>query len=182
TDVATFDGSVSNLPCIVDAASTGAVGRVEIHSDYTQSIKLQHSLTVGTTIQDGGTIYGFNSWIVPTGGVYNWNGGVLLGSGTALDLMVIQAGATMNVNALIASLDGRTIQNNGTISWNGGQGQLLTLNLVDSGRIQQLATFTIPNQGQYFISGDGSGTFFNSGGVLIADLATVSFMSNVQLI
>lgn len=169
-----------NVGSMVDFAFQGTVKEVDITSGYTAQITLQRSLMVTTTKQDGGIIFGSFSWIVPGNGTYDWTGGSLKGFGSPSALTVIQSGATMTISSQAAFLNGRTIQNNGLIIWNGAQGVPMTISLNDEATIQQNGTFRT-NAGIYYFDGDGTGTFANNGAFELANFATVDFLSSMKV-
>ncbi len=64
----------------------------------------------GVRLVNGGTLQG-PSFIIPSGAVFSWNDGTMAGAST--DLTTINAGGTLSIIGL-ATLNGRTINNNGT--------------------------------------------------------------------
>ncbi len=72
--------------------------------------------------QGGGVLTGPSTLRIPTGGTWNWTGGAQTGSGAST---LIDNGAVVNIGVSAKQLDGRSLTNNGSISW---LGSTLTLN------------------------------------------------------
>ena len=153
-----------NRAAIVDSNFAGTVGKITINPNYTQQITLERNIIVAETVQFGGTIFGSYSYIVPTGGTYDWIGGTLRGFGNPLALTVVQTGATMNIFGVASTLDGRALQISGTVNWlTGLQPSILTVNNSGLLSVQGGGLFAIPNAGAFSIAGDGTGSVSDSG-------------------
>jgi hypothetical protein len=171
-----------NNASTVDTAFSGAVASVYLPPGYTQYLTLDEDLTVTTTSQFGGAIYGGSSYIVPAGGTYTWGGGTQEGQGGSW-LTVVSVGASMNIVGNFLSLDGRSIQNSGTITWDAGQGGNLSLALNQQGGIINKGggTFEAAAGGTYTLNGDGTGEFTNGGSVVVdANATTLNLQSDLS--
>jgi len=117
TDDVIFNAMNNNFS-VVDAFFGGTVKTLTIEKGFTNIISLERSLTSTTAEQNDGTISGSGTFIVPTGGTFNWLGGKQKGLGGPAYRTIIENVATLNIaDNADKTLDGRTINNSGRINW-----------------------------------------------------------------
>ncbi len=154
-----------------------------------------HTLDVGTTITgagmwrvSGGNVTMAGAMSVPrielsNGGLggtnaltvtetLNWSGGVHSGAGTTY----IPAGATLSLNTTTKYLDGRTINNDGTITWMGAD----IIYVQNGAVINNRSLFDAQNNSSFYWNGGAASTFNNTGTFRkSAGAGTTYFSSNV---
>jgi uncharacterized delta-60 repeat protein len=154
-----------------------------------------HTLDVGTTITgagmwrvSGGNVTMAGTMSVPrielsNGGLggtnaltvtetLNWSGGVQSGAGTTY----IPAGATLSLNTTTKYLDGRTINNDGTITWMGAD----IIYAQNGAVINNHSLFDTQNDSGFYWNGGAVSTFNNTGTFRkSAGTGTTYFSSNV---
>ncbi len=140
-------------PCTVDANFGGTVQSLHVDQNWTATITLNTTLTVTTEADIGGGSVGGSSTLnigdgVPGGpsqysAVLNWTGGTLGGGGWAMPQTGLVNIGT-NSQATISgpngvTIDGDTLNNYGTLTYNGGGG----IHLKDSGQLVDEATMNV---------------------------------------
>ncbi len=115
--------------------------------------------------QSGGSLSGSGAVTIASGKTYTWTAGGMAGTGTT----TIAAGGTLTISGTVGV--GRTITNNGTISWTAGQ-----IQMVD-GTIDNNAAFTAqPDNsmanfgGTNAFNNNASGTFTRNTGTGFLDI------------
>ncbi len=165
-DDSVFFTNTSNVNARVDANFAGTVGSISL-GGYTGIITLQRSLTVGSFGQNSGTIAG-NFPITITGMNSVWSGGTLQGNGNpATSTLVIPAFAALEITSNV-NLDGRVIQNSGTVSWTVNS----TITALNGAAINNLSggDFRVTNgnnNAPATATLSGNGSFFNYGQVVV---------------
>lgn len=165
-----------NVDSTVDPGfSPTSVFRVTIQAGYSKQITLQKDITVSLTEQNDGTIFGSYAYTVPAAGTYEWNGGTLRGFGSPTAYNTVVFGE-MIINSSV-TIDGRNIQDNGTVNWNAG-----TIDLKNSGRINVKpgGLFSGGAVVPLVLSDDGSGRVSNEGELRIIANSNVTFKPQVE--
>jgi hypothetical protein len=143
------------------------------------TVTLDVPVTV-SSVTLGGTLTGTQSLTVTS--AFNWSGGTNSGAGTT----TIQSGATMNVSNY-GYLDGRTLNNAGTIAFPSGYYLTLQNNAV----LANSGTVDFQGDGSIYLSGtlgttsiSNSGTIKKSGGTGVSSLYTlpIAAQSGSQLL
>jgi hypothetical protein len=100
---------------------------------------------------------------IPTGGVFNWSGGTIIGD------YQISAGAALNLSGSNdLNLAGATIYNAGTATWTGtGQIKASAGSLVDN-----TGTFNLQNDSTFYNYTGGGAAVFNNSGTIRKTVAT----------
>ena len=159
--------NLNNTISTLDAGFQGTVQAIELEG-YTATLTLARTLTVTTFKQDGGTIEG--DFSITVNGSGNWVGGTLRGSGNPTNsTLVIANGATFDITGDTGevTLNGRWIQNSGTINWMEDS----TITATNGGAVNNQSGATIDvNAGDMTFAGNGA--FFNSGTVKVQDETT----------
>lgn len=149
-------------------ASIGGSGFFDLAAG-TLTLNTTGVFSVAHFSQGGGTLTGPQTLRIPAGGTWNWTGGVQAGSGAST---MIDNGAVVNVGISNKQLDGRSLTNNGSMSWLGS-----TLTVNNSAPFVNGATGSIVLNGSVPLMMDTvtGGSFQNNGVVRkLADTGTTT--------
>jgi uncharacterized repeat protein (TIGR03803 family) len=198
----TVSGGTANLAGLVNVsgANTFSGGTANITGNYietngvlnvsggTANFNGLNALTPAVfNLNNGGVFGGTN--LVTVGSALNWGLGTMGGAGRT----VIASGATANLNSSLYSvtLDARTLENEGTMVWNGGaislymqNGAVVTNGAGGTFQVQNNETFSnnggsgnrVDNAGTFQVNGAGTTTTF---GVPFNNYGAVDLQSGI---
>ncbi|HEX3108095.1 MAG TPA: LamG-like jellyroll fold domain-containing protein, partial [Thermoanaerobaculia bacterium] len=176
TTAATFDSAstISGSGTLQNGAGTNSIaGTISIPilmSGGTLAINSATGQSIPTLTMQGGTLSGSGTLTV-TGPAMTWTGGIVGGTGT----LSISNASTVTING-VPFLDGRTLNNAGTITFNSTNYMYVQNNAI----LNNSGTIDFPGDSAMYLSGAAGTTMVNDSGTIKKSAGTTSYF-NVPL-